>query len=134
MKPCYRGVRMLWPPMAHWTPHSTSQQRRVFRSQQGGTHGRCRRKPSSTCLMCQLFAPPVLQAGLPMAAYQVACQAPAATLLPNKKGHTPIDLAVASQKGEVLNAMLLACASHSSPEALAAIRLLLEKGAVPDTW
>ena len=35
---------------------------------------------------------------------------------------------------QVLNAMLLACASIKSEEAMASITLLLCTGAVPDTW
>lgn len=35
---------------------------------------------------------------------------------------------------QVLNAMLLACAGHTSADALAAMRALLAAGAVCDTW
>jgi hypothetical protein len=35
---------------------------------------------------------------------------------------------------QVLNAMLLACAGHATPEALSSMRALLKAGAVCDTW
>ena len=35
---------------------------------------------------------------------------------------------------QVLNAMLLACSGHTTPEALEAMRSLLQAGAVCDTW
>ena len=69
-----------------------------------------------------------------MCAYQLASRAPAACLERDGSGRTPIQLAAAGDRGEVLNAMLLACAAHASPEALAAMRGLLEAGAVCDTW
>lgn len=74
------------------------------------------------------------RAGLPMSCYQVCSKAPAAALRANAQGQTPVDLALASERGEVLNAMLLACAGSGSAEALAAMRRLLAAGAVCDTW
>jgi ankyrin repeat protein len=53
----------------------------------------------------------------------------------NKRSQSPIDVAVAGGRGEVLNALLLACAGEgSSTVAVAAMRALLAAGAVPDTW
>ena len=53
----------------------------------------------------------------------------------NKRGQSPIDVAAAAARGEVLNALLLACAGDGkSAVAVAAMRLLLAAGAVPDTW
>ena len=66
-----------------------------------------------------------------MTCYQLASAAPAACLQRNSQRQTPIDVAA---EGEVLNAMLLACAGHATAEALAAIRGLLAAGAVCDTW
>ena len=48
---------------------------------------------------------------------------------------TPILLSLKVQATlQVLNAMLLACASISSEEAVASMARLLQAGAVPDTW
>ncbi|KFM25021.1 Putative ankyrin repeat protein [Auxenochlorella protothecoides] len=74
------------------------------------------------------------QAGLPMPSYQVCSKFPAACLAPDASGRTPVDLAVASSRGEVLNAMLLACSGSGSEAALASMRALLARGAVCDTW
>lgn len=53
----------------------------------------------------------------------------------NKHNQTPIDLAASTARGEVLNALLLACAGEGkSAVAVAALRALLAAGAVPDTW
>lgn len=52
----------------------------------------------------------------------------------NARGQTPIDVAVACERGEVLNAMLLACAGDGSDAAVTAMARLLRDGAVPDTW
>lgn len=60
---------------------------------------------------------------------------PASCLVKNKRGCSPIDAAAAGGRGEVLNALLLACAGEgSSATAVAAMRALLAAGAVPDTW
>lgn len=60
---------------------------------------------------------------------------PASCLVKNKRGQTSIDLAATSARGEVLNALLLACAGEGkSTVAVAALRALLAAGAVPDTW
>lgn len=80
------------------------------------------------------------RAGLPMATYQVCCAAPATTLAMNAKAQTPVDLAAAGERSEVLNAMLLACAGAGGGEpavaaaVLTAMRIVLERGAVCDTW
>lgn len=52
----------------------------------------------------------------------------------NVRGQTPIEVAVACERGEVLNAMLLACAGDGSDAAVTAMARLLRDGAVPDTW
>ncbi|KAI7835965.1 hypothetical protein COHA_010164 [Chlorella ohadii] len=75
-----------------------------------------------------------VKSGVPMVAYQLAAKLPAACLEQDGKQQTPIQLASAADKGEVLNAMLLACAGHSTPAALSATRALLAAGAVCDTW
>ena len=76
------------------------------------------------------------QGAHPMTCYQLACAAPAACLQLNSQRQTPIDLAAAAGGlgGEVLNALLLACAGHATAEALAAMRALMAAGAVCDTW
>lgn len=70
----------------------------------------------------------------PMCAYQVASKAAAACLSRNKAGLTPCDLAAASERSEVLNALLLACSGQRGSEALEAMEQLLKAGAVCDTW
>ncbi|BDA50422.1 probable Ankycorbin at N-terminal half [Coccomyxa sp. Obi] len=72
--------------------------------------------------------------GFPMCAFNLTKAAPQTCLIANKAGQTAIDVAVSNDRGEVLNAMLLACAGINSPEALKSISALLEAGAVPDTW
>eukprot|EP00775_Hariotina_reticulata_P007788 gene7788-7986_t len=75
------------------------------------------------------------QQGQPMCAYNIAKVCPACCLVKNKRGQSPIDVAAAAARGEVLNALLLACAGDGkSAVAVAAMRLLLAAGAVPDTW
>ncbi|WIA18218.1 hypothetical protein OEZ85_009690 [Tetradesmus obliquus] len=70
-----------------------------------------------------------------MCAYNLAKSCPASCLVKNKRGCSPIDAAAAGGRGEVLNALLLACAGEgSSATAVAAMRALLAAGAVPDTW
>lgn len=69
-----------------------------------------------------------------MVAYQLASKQPSACLEQDGKQQTPIQLAAAADKGEVLNAMLLACAGHATDAALSATRALLAAGAVCDTW
>jgi hypothetical protein len=60
---------------------------------------------------------------------------PASCLVKNKRSQSPIDVAASGARGEVLNALLLACAGEgSSAVAVAAMRALLAAGAVPDTW
>lgn len=59
---------------------------------------------------------------------------PAACLHKNARGQAPVEVAVACQRGEVLNAMLLACAGDAGGAAVAAMKKLLQDGAVPDTW
>ncbi|KAK2079373.1 hypothetical protein QBZ16_003064 [Prototheca wickerhamii] len=75
-----------------------------------------------------------MEAGLPMASYQVCSRDPDTCLVPNAAGQTPVDLAASTSRGEVLNAMLLACSGSNSDAALAAMRALLGRGAVCDTW
>lgn len=70
-----------------------------------------------------------------MCAFQLASRAPEACLERDARGRTPVDVAAAApDRGEVLNAMLLACAGHASPAALRSMRALLGAGAVCDTW
>lgn len=77
--------------------------------------------------------PPLLTSPSPCSRYPQAC--PAACLVRNARGSTPIDTAAAAQRGEVLNALLLGCAHDGrSTVAVAAMRALLGAGAVPDTW
>ncbi len=52
----------------------------------------------------------------------------------NGRGQTPVQVAAACERGEVLNAMLLACAGEGSAAAVSAMSKLLKEGAVPDTW
>lgn len=52
----------------------------------------------------------------------------------NSRGQRPLDVAAACGRGEVLNAMLLACAGDGGPPAVSTMRELLVAGAVPDTW
>lgn len=67
--------------------------------------------------------------GHPMAAYSLAKVCPAACLARNARAQAPLDVAAACQRGEVLNAMLLACAGDTSDAALTALKKLLLKGA-----
>ena len=72
---------------------------------------------------------------MPMAAFQLALQVPEACILKRPSDNvTPIDLAVQTRSCEALNALLLACSSKSSKEALEGIEQLVAAGAVPDTW
>ena len=71
---------------------------------------------------------------LPMAAYQISSRFPAACLIMNSSGQTPIDISSSVKTGEVSNALLLGCAHRSSPDALQAMENLLHQGAVADTW
>lgn len=59
---------------------------------------------------------------------------PAACLVKNARGQAPVDVAAACERGEVLNAMLLACAGDAGAVAVRAMKQLLAAGAVPDTW
>lgn len=72
--------------------------------------------------------------GQPMCAYNIAKACPLSCLARNLRKQTPVDLAAACERGEVLNAMLLACAGEASDSAVKAMKRLLEQGAVPDTW
>lgn len=72
--------------------------------------------------------------GHPMCAYNIAKNSPGSCLVKNARGQTPVDVSVACERGEVLNAMLLACAGDSTAVAVKAMRKLLQEGAVPDTW
>ncbi len=72
--------------------------------------------------------------GHAMCAYNIAKACPASCLAKNACGQTPVDVAVACERGEVLNALLLACAGDGGELAVAAMRRLLADGAVPDTW
>lgn len=45
----------------------------------------------------------------PMCTYKLAVSCTASCMAKNKVGHSPIDVAAAAGRGEVLNAMLLAC-------------------------
>ncbi|KAK9846313.1 hypothetical protein WJX81_001373 [Elliptochloris bilobata] len=72
--------------------------------------------------------------GQPMVAYSLAMKRPSMCLAANTRGRTPVDAAVACEQGEVLNAMLLACAGDGGDVAVAAMRALLDAGAVADTW
>eukprot|EP00878_Enallax_costatus_P008107 GHUV01008478.1.p1 GENE.GHUV01008478.1~~GHUV01008478.1.p1 ORF type:complete len:356 (+),score=151.08 GHUV01008478.1:628-1695(+) len=75
------------------------------------------------------------QKGQPMCAYNIAKACPASCLVKNKRNQTPVVLAASAARGEVLNALLLACAGEGkSAVAVAAMRALLVAGAVPDTW
>lgn len=72
--------------------------------------------------------------GHPMCAYAVARAAPEACGARNARGQRPLDAAAAGARGEVLNAMLLACAGSGARAAPRVMRELLGAGAVPDTW
>ncbi|KXZ46695.1 hypothetical protein GPECTOR_41g659 [Gonium pectorale] len=73
--------------------------------------------------------------GHPMCAYNITKACPAACLTRNFRGQTPVEVAVACERGEVLNAMLLACAGDGTAgTTVQAMRKLLSSGAVPDTW
>lgn len=73
--------------------------------------------------------------GHPMCAYNIAKICPATCVMRNERGQTPVCVAVACERGEVLNAMLLACAGDGTAGvAVQAMRRLLASGAVPDTW
>lgn len=72
--------------------------------------------------------------GHPMCAYNISKSSPSTCLMKNARGLTAVDVAVACDRGEVLNAMLLACAGDGSPVAVKAMGRLLSQGAVPDTW
>lgn len=49
----------------------------------------------------------------PLCAMPCPQACPAACLVRNGRGQTPVDVAVACERGEVLNAMLLACAGDA---------------------
>jgi hypothetical protein len=97
-------------------------------------------------LACQLPLDMLKTLHLPLSAAAVVCctitqmlhhlqACPASCLVKNKRNQSPIDVAAAGGRGEVLNALLLACAGEgSSTVAVAAMRALLAAGAVPDTW
>ncbi|GLI70897.1 hypothetical protein VaNZ11_015921 [Volvox africanus] len=73
--------------------------------------------------------------GHPMCAYNITKAGPSTCLTRNYRGQTPVEVAVACERGEVLNAMLLACAGDGSGGVtVQAMRKLLASGAVPDTW
>ncbi|EFJ40619.1 hypothetical protein VOLCADRAFT_99563 [Volvox carteri f. nagariensis] len=73
--------------------------------------------------------------GHPMCAYNITKACPSTCLARNYRGQTPVEVAVACERGEVLNAMLLACAGDGSAGiTVQAMRKLLASGAVPDTW
>ncbi|GIL60397.1 hypothetical protein Vafri_14845 [Volvox africanus] len=73
--------------------------------------------------------------GHPMCAYNITKAGPSTCLTRNYRGQTPVEVAVACERGEVLNAMLLACAGDGSGGiTVQAMRKLLGSGAVPDTW
>ncbi|GIL80564.1 hypothetical protein Vretimale_16013 [Volvox reticuliferus] len=73
--------------------------------------------------------------GHPMCAYNITKAGPSTCLTRNFRGQTPVEVAVACERGEVLNAMLLACAGDGSGGVtVQAMRKLLASGAVPDTW
>jgi hypothetical protein len=59
---------------------------------------------------------------------------PASCLRRNTLSKTPVEVAAACGRGEVLNAMLLACAGEATTVAVEAMQQLLAAGAVPDTW
>jgi hypothetical protein len=69
-----------------------------------------------------------------MVAYLLAGAAPKACLQENEAGAAPVALAVATAKGEVLNALLLGCSGVVGDDSLTAMRQLLSHGAVCDTW
>lgn len=66
--------------------------------------------------------------GHPMCAYTLAKACPQSCLSKNARGQTPVEAAVACQRGEVLNAMLLACAGDTSEVAITAMKKLLAQG------
>ncbi|DBA68766.1 TPA: hypothetical protein ACH3X2_013381 [Trebouxia sp. C0005] len=72
--------------------------------------------------------------GCPMSAFNLTKAAPATCLTRNLKEQRPADVAKACERGEVLNAMLLACSGDASTVAVEAMQYLLQEGAVPDTW
>eukprot|EP00798_Chlamydomonas_sp_ICE-L_P024342 gene24342-9958_t len=72
--------------------------------------------------------------GHPMCVYNISKVCASACIIKNKRGQTPVDVAASCERGEVLNAMLLACAGDGSAVAVLTMRKLLAKGAVPDTW
>ncbi|GFH16233.1 ANK_REP_REGION domain-containing protein, partial [Haematococcus lacustris] len=72
--------------------------------------------------------------GHAMCAYNLAKASTGSCLERNQRGQSAIDVAVACARGEVLNAMLLACAGDNSSVAVGAMQRLLRNGAVPDTW
>ncbi|KIY96088.1 hypothetical protein MNEG_11874 [Monoraphidium neglectum] len=69
-----------------------------------------------------------------MCAYTVAKACPETCVARNARGQRPLDVAAACGRGEVLNAMLLACAGDAGGAAVDAMLELLTAGAVPDTW
>ncbi|KAL0022409.1 hypothetical protein WJX77_009167 [Trebouxia sp. C0004] len=72
--------------------------------------------------------------GCPMSAFNLTKAAPATCLTRNLKEQRPADVAKACERGEVLNAMLLACSGDATAVAVEAMQYLLQEGAVPDTW
>ncbi|GAX79495.1 hypothetical protein CEUSTIGMA_g6936.t1 [Chlamydomonas eustigma] len=72
--------------------------------------------------------------GHPMAAYSISKARPDSCMMRNHRGQTPVDVASACDRGEVLNAMLLACSGCGSEASVEGMRRLLTEGAVPDTW